>query len=255
METRIKKIIYCLIKIFKDCDDTYANNFLNHGELYCQALKNFKAIEDNEVRGDKYEGLIYWVQPKDCVISIKFPENIPTNFPKEITITETDLAAPIAIQTNEYEYFKIYCMYAIAIDEFKFEYSTEEERIFLQKEINGLISKQIKFDEKISSELGNIAIVITDVEKFINRVKKHCDNNLHHGLVGYFDDEATSAQFQEIESIFRKRKLYSYQNEYRFAFFATDQLDSKTLHIGNLKDIAYKTTISELKNSMSISIK
>jgi len=250
----MKKIIYCLVKIFKDCDEVYADKFLNDGELYCQALKNFKAIEDNEVRGDRYEGLIHWIQPKDCIISIKLLENI-VNIPSEITIREADLAAPTALQTTEYDYHKIYCMYAIAIDEFRFEYSTEEERLSLQKEINDLISKQIKIDEKISSELGNIAIVITNVGKFIDRVKEHYDKDLHHGLVGYFDDEATSAQFQGIESIFRKRKFYTYQNEYRFAFIATDQLDSKTFHIGNLKDIAYKTTVGELKNSMSVSVK
>jgi hypothetical protein len=250
----MKKIIYCLVKIFKDCDSEYADNLLNSGELYCQALKNFKVIEDNEVRGDKYEGLTHWIQPKDCVISLKLPENI-ADLPTEITITEADLTAPTAIQTTEYEYHKIYCMYAIAIDEFSFKYSTEEEKISLQKEINDLISKQIEFDEKISSELGNIAIVITNVEKFIDRVKQHCDNDLHHGLVGYFNDEAVSMQFQGIESIFRKRKFYSYQSEYRFAFPSKDQLNSKTFHIGDLKDIAYKTTVNELMKSISIVIK
>ncbi|ANE54673.1 hypothetical protein [Methylomonas sp. DH-1] len=250
----MKKIIYCLVKIFKDCDNEYADNLLNSGELYCQALKNFKVIEDGEVRGDKYEGLIHWIQPRDCVISLELPENI-VDIPREITITEADLTAPAAIQTTEYEYHKIYCMYAIAIDEFSFKYSTEEERISLQKEINDLISKQIEFDEKISSELGNIAIVITNVKKFIDRVKQHCGNDVHHGLVGYFNDEAVSVQFQGIESIFRKRKLYSYQNEYRFAFSSRDQLNSKIFHIGDLKDIAYKTTVSELKELISISVK
>ena len=143
-------------------------------------------------------------------------------------------------------------MYAIAIDEFRFEYSIEEERVSLHKEINCLISDQIKIDDKISSELGNIAIVITNVEKFIDRVKKHCDKEVRHGLVGYFDDEATGAQFQGVESIFRKKKFYIYQKEYRFAFSTTDKLDSKIFHIGDLKDIAYKTTVGELKNSISV---
>jgi hypothetical protein len=98
-------------------------------------------------------------------------------------------------------------------------------------------------------------IVITNVEKFIDRVKQHCDNDLHHGLVGYFNDEAVSMQFQGIESIFRKRKFYSYQSEYRFAFPSKDQLNSKTFHIGDLKDIAYKTTVNELMKSISIVIK
>ena len=77
-------------QVFKDCDEAYADKLLNNGELYCQALKNFKSIEDNEVRGDRYEGLIHWIQPKDCIISIKLPKNI-ANLPSEITITEADL--------------------------------------------------------------------------------------------------------------------------------------------------------------------
>lgn len=141
----------------------------------------------------------------------------------------------------------------MAIDEFSSEYSTEEERTSFVKERNNLIKKQIEFDEKVS-ELGNIAIVITDVEEFIDRVKQHCNNDLNHGLIGYFNDEADSVHFKGIESIFRKRKRYSYQREYRFLFSPTDQLNSKTFHIGDLKDIAYKTTISELKKSISIPI-
>ncbi|NOV28783.1 hypothetical protein [Methylomonas sp. ZR1] len=246
----MKKIIYCLVKVFKDSDEAYADAFLNNGEMYCQALRNFKAIEGNEVRGDRYEGLILFLQPKDCIISLKLPQNIEGLPDDEITITEADLAAPTAVQTTEYDYYKIYCMYAIAIDDFRFEYSTEEERVSLQKEINYRISEQIKIEEKISSELGNIAIVITNVRKFIDRVKEHCDKEMHHGLVGYFNDEATSTKFQGVESIFRKRKLYAYQNEYRFAFFATDELNSETFHVGDLKDIAYKTTVDELKKSI-----
>ncbi len=249
----MKKIIYCLVKIFKDNDKVYADSFLKNGEMYCQALKKIKEIEDNETRGDRYEGLIQWIQPKDIIMTLKLEKSIE-GIPDEIIIKENDLAAPVAMQTTEYDPYNVYCMYAIAIDDFKFEYSTEEERLALQKEINGQLSRQIEIDQKVSSELGNVAIVITNVKEFIGRVKEYFGEDVHHGFVEYFEEKSQTVLFTGMNAIFKKRSIYSYQNEYRFAFVPKENLDYKIFSIGNLEDIAYKTTIDELRNSAKVTV-
>ncbi|HUX91217.1 MAG TPA: hypothetical protein VMV48_11080 [Gallionellaceae bacterium] len=249
----MKKIIYCLVKIFNKIDEVHADSFLNSGEMYCRALKKFKEIEDNETRGDRYEGLTHWIQPKDAIITLKLEKSIE-GVPNEIIIKENDLAAPTVIQSTEYDFHNVYCMYAIAIDDFKFEYSTEEERLALQKEINNKLSKQIEIDNKVSSELGNVAIVITNVKEFIGRVKEYSDENVHHGFVEYFEEKSQTALFAGMNAIFKKRSIYAYQNEYRFVFVPKENLDCRIFSIGNLEDIAYKTTIDELQNSINVTI-
>jgi hypothetical protein len=145
-------------------------------------------------------------------------------------------------------------MYAIAIDDFKLDYSTRDEQIQLKKQLTESLSAQIKIDKKLSS-MGNIAIVITNVEKFIDQLKRRCPRLIGRGHIDYFDENRSITPFQDIRSIFRKRKKYEYQKEYRFVFHPVDRSDSEIFYIGDLKEIAFKSTLHELEKSISILIK
>jgi len=231
----------------------HADSLLKKGELYCQALKRFKAIEDSNVRGDCFEGLSHWFQPKDITITIKPERSIP-GVPQEIVIYEKDLAAPITVQTREFDYFLVYCMYAVAIDDFHFEYSSEEERVALAKTITNSLMEQVRIDGRVRYELGNVAIVITNVKEFLSRVQRCIGSSVRHGFVQYFDENTQTAEFTGLNTIFAKRSLYRYQQEYRFAIPQTNSAETMLYCIGPLDDIARKTTVGELAKAIAITV-
>jgi hypothetical protein len=248
----MKKIIYLLVKIFKEADRVYADAFLKKGEMYCQTLKEFKKIEDNDTRGDEFEGVLFWIQPKDAIITLRFDRKI-AGLPEEFVIKESALAAPTVIQTNEYDLHHIYCMYGVAIDEFTFTCSTEEEKLALQKDINNCLMKQIEIDKKVL-ELGPTAVVVTNVAEFINRVETRFGGKIHRGFIEYFDMHNQTKRFYGLNAIFKKRSQFAYQNEYRFAFETDGKVGAIKFKIGSLEDIAFKTTIDELRKSMKINV-
>ncbi len=250
----MEKTILLLIKIFKEEDERFADSFLENGEMYCQTLNAFKAIEDDNVRGDKYEGVTHWFQPEAVAITLSrtidgsvFTHTIPSN----------DFAAPITISTTAYDHHNIFCMYAISINGFRKSYESEDERKIVVAEINKEIKEQIKIDSE-TSKFGNHAIVIYKVAEFIDKIKAYVDLNkikLHHKLVNYFDENSHNGIFYDIDAIFHKTQTYDFQNEYRFAFDINSDGLSKVIKIGALKDLAIKTKLQDLEHHLSISLK
>jgi hypothetical protein len=250
------KRIYCLIKIFKEEDEIHANSFLQKGEMYCQTLKKFQEIEDGNLRGDKHESVSHWFQPDDIVLKISINHDLE-GIPKELTISKNDLAGPVFIKTTEYDFHNIFCMYSIAVDDFEYEYTTEEDRLALADKIQEQLNNAIKIDENLS-ELGNFAVIITNVEEFISRIKKYAEAyryKNYHGLVGYYNENYYNGSFDGPEAIFRKRDQYDWQKEYRFVFDINNiQMENKILEIGSLKDIGFITTVDQLKDMFKIKI-
>ena len=89
-------------------------------------------------------------------------------------------------------------MYAIVINDFEESYSTEDEKKLLKEKINRSIAEQIKMDP-LCQKLGNHAVVVYRVEKFIETVRSYAKNKnmkLCHRLVEYFDPESNYRLFQ-----------------------------------------------------------
>jgi len=203
----MSKKIYCLIKTYT-CEE-HAKAFIDAGEMYCRTLKKFKEIED-ENRGDEFEGTSHWFQAKEVKISLTVM-NKSDEVLNTINLGESDLAAPTVFQPTIFDSFNLFCMYAIVIEDFAESYSTNDEKQFLKGKINRSISEQIQIDSRYQ-DFGDHAVVIWNVEKFIERVKSHARNNnmkICHGLVEYFDPETFTGSFKCVEAIFRKRKKYS----------------------------------------------
>lgn len=244
----MQKRIYCLVKIFEEKDSAYADAFLRKGEMHCKSLKKIKKIEDGEIRGDRHEVSSHWIQPEGVVFTLRLDEKIE-GIPDEIVCTEKDFAGPIIIQNTDFDSHYIYCMCSIAINEFKYEYSTEEERVLLAKEINEKLKMQVEIDQKIT-DLGSIAVVITKVDDFFKRIKSQSPRLLCRDFVDYFDENKTH-EFDGLKAVFNKRGQYSYQREYRFVFEPdTKQEDAIKFEIGSIEDIAFKTTVAELRNAV-----
>ncbi|QFY44191.1 hypothetical protein F6R98_17395 [Candidatus Methylospira mobilis] len=70
-----------------------------------------------------------------------------------------------------------------------------------------------------------------------------------------YEPETFYGSFKGIEPVFRKRNIYSYQNEYRFAFYnKNNDIENKIIRIGSLSDFAKKIPIkflNEIKIELS----
>jgi hypothetical protein len=250
----MSKKIYCLIKTY-DCEE-YAEAFINAGEMYCRTLKEFKETERDNDRGDEFEGTSHWFQAKDTKISLTV-RNENDEVLNATDIGESDLAGPTVLQPVIFDGFNLFCMYAIVIEDFEESYSTEDEKKLLKEEINKSIADQIRIDPRYRS-FGDHAVVIYKVEGFVETVVSHAKSNnmkICHGLVDYFDPERFTGSFKGVEAIFRKRKAYSHQNEFRFAFNTNNKTHGPiTINVGPLNEFAFIGPLEDIVEQLKIEI-
>jgi hypothetical protein len=250
----MSKKIYCLIKIY-DCEE-HAKAFINAGEMYCKTLKEFKEIEDEHNRGDRFEGVSHWFQAKDIKMSLNIRKNDEVLY--TIDNLESDMAGPAFVQPTVFDFLNLFCMYAVVFEDFEESYSTEDERKLLIERINRSIAEQIQIDPRCEG-LGYHAVVIYRVERFIETVVSYARNNnigISHGLVEYFDPESFTGSFEGVEAIFKKRNLFKHQNEFRFAFNTNNKTQGPiTIDVGPLNELAFigpfKVIIDQLKIEIS----
>ena len=250
----MSKKIYCLIKA---CDrEEFAKAFINAGEMYCSTLKEFKEIEGDDERRDRFEGTSHWFQPKDIKMSFTI-RNVNNQVINTIDLGESDLAGPTVIQPAILDGFNLFCMYAVVIENFEESYSTEDEKRLLKEKINRSIADQIRIDSRCHN-FGDYAVVICNVERFIKAVESHAKNNnmkIYHGLVEYFDPETFTGSFKGVEAIFRKRKKYRYQNEFRFALNTSSEThETVTIKVGTLNEFAFIGPLRDIIERLKIEI-
>ena len=242
--------IYLLIKVFDK--EEYADAFLNKGGMFCRTLGDFKRIEDDGVRGDAYEGVTHWHQPDQVTLTIAYKDKDGV----EHTLPLKDLAGPVVVQNNGYERLNLYCMYAAKVQEFEESYDTEEERVRIVEKINSMLKEKSTLSDEMLS-LGEFAVVVYQVEDFIDRVQKSATaQNLAcwNGGVKYYDPASFHGSFKELEAVFSKRNIYAHQNEYRFVFGSHEPEGVKTINIGSLEGIAFKISTKEIKDKVQIKL-
>jgi hypothetical protein len=249
----MSKKIYCLIKIY-DIEE-HAKAFINAGEMYCKTLKKFKEIEDGTNRGDRFEGASHWFQAKDIKMSLSISKNDEVLY--SIDNVESDMAGPTVLQPTAFDDFNIFCMYAIIIEDFEERYSTEAEKKLLKERINKSIAKQIQIDSRCQY-FGDHAVVIFQVERFIKTIISYAKNNnmkICHGLVEYFDDESFTGTLKGIDAIFRKRKSYEFQNEFRFAINTNNKTQQPLIiKVGALNEFAFIGPLKDIIERQKIEI-
>ena len=229
---------------------------MDAGEMYCRTLKEFKGVEDGDNRGDRFEGASRWFQAKDIKMSFAVTPKID-GVPDTINIGESELAGPTVFQPTIFDGFNLFCMYAIVFEDFEESYSTEDEKKLLRERINGSIAEQIQIDP-LCRALGDHVVVIYKVGRFIETVLSHAKNNdmkICHGLVEYFDPERFTGSFRGVEAIFRKRKTYKHQNEFRFAFNANNGTQGPIkISVGPLKEFAFMGPLKDIIERLKIEI-
>lgn len=229
----MSRTIFFFVKVFNKQE--YAEDFIN-GKLFSNRLSFFRKHEENESanRGDKHEGVVGWHQPDQIRLEINGR-------------VITDLAGPVMTQMNWHEHLNVFCIYAAHSGDFE---AISEETIEDFKE-------QISIPEDCE-KLGEYAVIVTNVTKFIERIKAAVSSNnyrLNAGLVEYYDPAIFNGSFSEVESIFRKRDEYRHQKEYRFSFDTGIAGNNPLiLDIGDISHITMQCKVSDINAKLEVKL-
>ncbi len=237
--------IHTFLKIFEE--ESHADNFLD-GKMRFSPLSFFKKYDRNEAtscgRMDDMEGVVASIPPKD-ISCLKIAG---------ISIDKKILADNVVVTCPDLD--NVYIMSTYCISTYGKQgksYSSLEEA---EKDI-------LDIDCLCDGELGIHAVIITKPLAFKERIKKalidaeisHC---YAHGIVEYYDRKKETKHFNNnfFEPVFKKDEKYSYQREYRFSFDPTTNFvhtqknEPYFLEIGDINDIAIKTTLRCLRENM-----
>jgi len=208
----------------------YAEDFLR-GQVRASPLTTFKdPIRDPAGRADPHEGTSGLFQPgrKGLVIN-----------GREFGL---DLAEPARVQLNRLNHLHVVCLHAARtepVDHFTDTPAGIEE-----------FRRQIKVPE-LCLKLGSEAIVIRDVHEFCARMAAAAKTRgytlVGRGPVRYYDPLDFHGWIPGNEPMFRKERQFEFQREFRFVIdTGIIGLDTLTLSVGDLSDIALRLRSDEL---------
>lgn len=204
MENNKKENTYSIISFLKFGQEKYMKDLFYNGNLFFNPIQFFRKFEDNELRGDKYEG----------VTSIR---NLPSG---TFEIPKLNYKGNyISIHLREsYEHVlgNIYSLYCIS------SHGWESPNDF-------------KIDHK-NKNFGSYCVLIKDLPKFINLIeKKLTEMNLsfNHGLIDYYDINEVNKKI----TLFEKPLEFEYQKEFRF-YIDRESEEPIKISIGSLEEIA-----------------
>ncbi len=206
----MKRKIFYLAKVFES--ESRMNDFLD-GKIYMNTLGFFKGKE-KEAYGDKHEGVTGWYQPDQNTVTINGHKL-------------TGLASPVSVSLSHLDDINVFCITAAHIDE-EAQYTEDE---YIQK---------LRLSED-SVKFGKYLVAITDVPKFMERMKKL--NPFMHGFVEYYDPNTFNGDFDEYSAIFKKQLGFIGESEYRFAFNDNPNKGEPLIcDIGDIRDITMTGT-------------
>lgn len=180
--------------------DLYEN-----GTIYINTIEFFKKIEDNDLRGDNYEGT------SEIINSLPGTFRIP-EIDRDIKYEKIHLK-----KSFDQILGNIYSLYCISSKGFP----------------NPL---DFKIDEK-NLRFGTHCLMIKNSQYFFDKIKSELKNNgfdFRHGFVNYYDkDKITNKKL----TLFDKPEEFEYQKEFRF-YVHNNNLEPIKIQIGSLKDYA-----------------
>ena len=203
---------------------------LVRGTLHAKRLAHFKKLEESEELGrrDPHEGTTSWMQPGSVRLEINGWNLTP------------DLAGPVQIQPRDLDHLNVFCMHAIHTD------TTPPKGTVTSVDD---VKRRLLVPERCL-ELGEHAVVVTDVREFMRRFDTAIDRERYRAcahLVRYYDPSTFHGHFDGIDAVFRKRIEHGYQREYRLAIDTrrpgNDPLD---MAIGDICDITLRMRSEDL---------
>ena len=209
----------------KMCGSEDFSKAFRSGKLYANPLPFFRKLEAGK-RGDPHEGVFVLSDKGVLTLTATFSGGSDT-----ITLTEKDFADPPLLMPDSVSYLNIFCMHMAHCREFAISSSGTAPRVKLDLEI----------PEECIQEFGRYAVIITDREKFFDRVKRMLELQYRrwwHGPVEYKDPPWSL--MHSIRAAFYKVPDLSYQREYRLAFdINADNDKAVCLEIGDISDISF----------------
>ncbi|MGV3585975.1 MAG: hypothetical protein ACO1OF_03140 [Adhaeribacter sp.] len=190
-----------LFGLIKFGQKVHVEELYKKGTIYMNHLSEFLKIDDNGLRGDKYESLS----------EIKEIFNVEISHQgRKVGYAKT---GRLSLWNNELS-GNIYSMYTLYT-------------------LNNLAG--IRIDAKCK-DFGDAFVIITNVEEFIARIQKEADKlglDIIYGPVDYVNTKEYLGNW----SVFKKPIEYSFQNEFRF-FIRQNSSGPFSLSIGTIEDIS-----------------
>ena len=201
------------IKMFlKIGKEEHIRDLYENGTIYLNTIEYFRKLEDEELRGDGYEGT----------------SEIINSLPGTFRIPGID---------QDFEYKKIHL---------KISYNTVLGNIYSLYCISSKgFPNPLDFTlDKKNLRFGTHCLMIKDNQYFFDNIQSELKNNgfeYHHGFVEYYDKDKIS---HKKLTLFDKPKEFEYQKEFRF-YVHNNKLEPIKIQIGSLKG---KAEIIEVKN-------
>ncbi|WP_146193468.1 hypothetical protein [Flavobacterium sediminis] len=167
-------------------------------------IEYFRKVEDEELRGDRYEGV------SRVINSLPGTFKIP-GIDREFNYVKVHLR-----ESHKEVLGNIYSLYAISSKGFP----------------NPL---DFEFDKR-NLRFGTHGVMIKDLPFFFNKIENELKkNNLKfiHGFVDYYDKEEVSREI----TLFEKPLEFEYQKEFRF-YIENDEIKPIKIQIGSMKNYA-----------------
>jgi hypothetical protein len=187
-------------------------DLFENGTIYMNPIEYFRTIEDNKLRGDKYEGTL------KIINSLPGTFRIP-NAEKEISYKKIHL-------TESYEVVlgNLYCLYCVSSYGFQNPFG-------------------FKIDER-NMRFGTHCLMIKDNGYFLDSIERELKKNgykYYHGFVKYYDKNEISKDL----TLFDKPNEFEYQKEFRF-YVDNEKVEPIILKVGSLHDKAKIFTVEEI---------
>ncbi|MGI4020618.1 MAG: hypothetical protein ACRYFA_03870 [Janthinobacterium lividum] len=182
----------------------------DEGHLHCETLNYFSKLEDNSVRGDKFE----------TISEMRYMENFIVKF-KNVGAPDSDYRIFKGINGNifnsEENMSNIFCLYSL-----RFKSENLKQQYVIPEECKGIADSYL---------------VITDPKEFLIRIQSTLEKlklNGRYGFVAYKD----FSKFTGKKTYFEKDIHFSPQNEFRILI---DNISSSVLDIkiGSIADISH----------------
>jgi len=197
-------MIHIITVFIKIGSEENIRDLYENGTIYINTIDYFKNIEDEELRGDKYEGVSEIINSHNGTFWIS---GIDRDFKyKKVHIKK----AFDEIVGN------IYSLFCVSSKTFS--------DIF-----------EIKVDEK-NLKFGTHCLIVKDNKYFFDKITSELEKkgyNFRHGFVEYYDKDNVCKKL----TLFDKPKEFEYQKEFRFYIY-NNKIEPIKIQIGSLKGIA-----------------
>jgi len=195
---------HTIVTFLKFGAEEHIKDLHRNGTIFMNPIQYFRTLEDEELRGDSYEG-------------ISKITNLP---PGQFEIPAIGFKGNyLSIQLREsYETIlgNIFSLYCISSHGWK-------------------RPKDFKFDERIK-RFGSHCLVVKDNMTFLSRIKnelERLDLRCRHGFIEYYDKHTVNRTI----TLFEKPLEFEYQKEFRF-YVERDSDQPFKFSIGSLTEIA-----------------